>query len=400
MKPPYSSRMTGFYEKTLSERQAWVQQTLGLDTSVSLDPAIADAMVENVIGTYSLPWALATNFRINQKDYLVPMCIEEPSVVAAASRAALWVREAGGFVAQADASFMIGQVYITDVPNPQQAMRDILENKEDLLQTANQAKPSFQKRGGGARDLEVRLLSSQSDGSPSAHPANDLVVHLVVDCIDAMGANVVNAMAEALGPRLGKLSRGNSQAHILSNLCLQRMVHTRCSLPASVLHTHEWSGETLRDRIVSLSRWAQQDPYRAATHNKGILNGIDAVAIATGNDWRGIEAGAHAYAALQGSYQPLSHWQLDAHGNLCGQLSLPLAVGTQGGTLAVHPGAQTSLKILGVTHAHELAMVMGAVGLANNLAALRALAGPGIQKAHMPLHQRSVQLRSSKAPTK
>lgn len=400
MKRPYSSRASGFYKKTLSERQQWLQETVGIDPTLSFDPNIADAMVENVVGTYPLPWAIATNFCINHRDYLVPMCIEEPSVVAAASRAALWVREAGGFEAQADPSIMIGQVYITDVLDLQQAMQAILQSKDILLQTANQAKPSLLQRGGGARELEVRLLPSQS--SALSHPSSTgaMAVHLLVDCVDAMGANVVNTMVEAIGPLLGELSQGTPQAHILSNLALQRMVHVRCSIPASVLHTKEWPGHMLRDRIVSLSNWAQQDPYRAATHNKGILNGIDAVAIATGNDWRSIEAGAHAYAAMQGSYQPLSHWQTNEHGNLCGQLSLPLAVGTQGGTLAVHPIAQASLRILDVTQARELAMVMGAVGLANNLAALRALAGPGIQKAHMPLHQRSVPFRASLHPAK
>lgn len=381
----FSSRIPGFYQQTLQERCAEIQKRVQTQEHHNLSKQLptlslemANQMIENVIGLYHLPLAIATNFQINGKDYLIPMCIEEPSVVAAASRAALLVREGGGFWAEADSSVMISQIFITEIKNLQQTQQNILQNKEHLIQKANQAHPSLVKRGGGMKDVEVRVLSQDT-----------LVVHLLIDCCDAMGANLVNGIAETLTPEIANMTNGTIGMRILSNLADRRCVRVHCKIPTLALTAQKYPGETFRDQIIVASHMAELDPYRAATHNKGIMNGVDAVTLATGNDWRGVEAGAHAFAARSGAYQPLSHWTKDPHGNLCGFLEMPMAVGTKGGTLSVHPGAQTSLQILGIEKARELGMVIAAVGLATNLAALRALAGTGIQTAHMPLHQRA-----------
>jgi hydroxymethylglutaryl-CoA reductase len=344
-------------------------------------------MVENVVGTYALPLGLGLNFQVNGRDYLVPMCVEEPSVVAAASNAARMIRAGGGFIAEADPSLMIAQVQLIEVPDTTAACAAILAAKASLIDRCNEVQPGLVRRGGGTRDLEVRVLQESS-----ATARGMLVVHLLTDCRDAMGANLVNTVAEAVAEPLATLARGQFGLRILSNLADHRCVRVRCKVPPHMLVTEGFSGEEVRDGIVLASRFAELDPYRAATHNKGIMNGIDPVVIATGNDWRGIEAGAHAFAAREGTYRPLAIWRVGEDGMLHGFLEVPMAIGTVGGTLRVHPGARLALRILDITHAGELGMVIGAAGLASNLAALRALSAEGIQRGHMSLHARSVAL--------
>jgi len=370
-----------------------------------LDEETANHMVENVVGVYGLPLGIGLNFQINGTDYLVPMCVEEPSVIAAASNAAKMVREGGGFIAEADDPIMISQVQLDGVRDTLAATQAIDAHAAELIQMADAAYPSLIARGGGCRGLEVRTLkrsSAPADGPqarnrPSAHEPGMLAVHLFVDVRDAMGANLVNTIAEAVSPRLGQLADADVGLRILSNLADHRCVRVRCRVPARCLATEGHSGEEVRDGIVAASRFAELDPYRAATHNKGIMNGVDAVVIATGNDWRGVEAGAHAFAADKGEnggYGPLATWRVadDGSGDLWGRIELPMAVGTVGGTLRVHPGARLGLKILGVERAGDLGMVMASAGLASNLAALRALGSEGIQKGHMSLHARSLAL--------
>jgi hydroxymethylglutaryl-CoA reductase len=380
------SRIPGFYKLSLLERRALLQERLGLSADEvraldgGIDAAGADQVIENVLGTHGLPLGVALNVRVNDRDYLVPMCVEEPSVVAAASNAARMVRDGGGFRADADLPVMISQVQLLGVPDAQVATRQIREHAEEILAAADRTQPDLVAHGGGCRGLEVRDLGEM------------LVIHLKVDCRDAMGANMVNTMAEAVAPRLAELSGGRPLLRILSNLADERKVRVRAQVPLSAL-APDGTGDTVRDGIVAASRFAELDPYRAATHNKGIMNGIDPVVIATGNDWRSIEAGAHAWAARSGAYRPLAVWRAvdgapDAE--LVGHLELPMAVGIVGGTLRAHPGARLALRILGVTTAAELGMVAAAVGLASNLAALRALATEGIQRGHMTLHARGL----------
>lgn len=387
-----SSRIPGFYKLSVQDRVSTLSVRAGLSSPEvallgegCLTVEQANHMVENVVGTYSLPLGLGLNFQINGRDYLVPMCVEEPSVIAAASNAARMVREGGGFVAEADPPLMIAQVQLYDVPDTERATQAILADKEALIVACNAAQPNLVRRGGGTRDIEVRTLERETAERPGM-----LVVHLVVDCCDAMGANLVNTVAEAVAPRLAELSGGCFGLRILSNLADRRCVRVRCRVPLDVLRSERFDGVAVRDGIVLASRFAELDPYRAATHNKGIMNGIDPVVLATGNDWRGVEAGAHAFAARSGVYRPLAIWRAGDDGLLHGQIELPMAIGTVGGTLRVHPGARLGLQILGVSSAQELGMVMASVGLASNLAALRALAAEGIQQGHMSLHARSV----------
>jgi hydroxymethylglutaryl-CoA reductase len=314
------------------------------------------------------------------------MVVEEPSVVAAASNAAKMVRAGGGFSADIDEPLMISQIQITDVADAARGVAAIHQHKADLLARANRAVPGLTERGGGARDVEVRSIPEEKM----------LVVHVIVDCRDAMGANLVNTIAEALGDRVAELAHGRLGLRILSNLCDKRCVRITCRVPAQALATEDMNGHQVIDGIVQASRFAEVDPYRAATHNKGIMNGIDAVVIATGNDWRAVEAGAHAFAARSGKYSPLATWRRDGD-FLVGSLELPLALGTVGGTLRVHPTARLSLRLLGTTSASELATVAAAVGLASNLAAVRALATDGIQRGHMALHARSVAVAAGAA---
>ncbi len=380
-----TSRLPGFHKLTLKERLAKVAELAGLSEEdvktltkegpLPLD--IADKMIENVIGTMPLPLGIATNFLINGKDYLVPMAIEEPSVVAAASNAAKMCRAGGGIRSLATEPLMISQIQLVNVPSPHTAKYVILERKKEIIDLANSTNPILLKVGGGVRDVEVRILDS---------PVGPMVVtHLIVDVRDAMGANTVNTMAEAVAPLLEKWTGGKAYLRIISNLADRRLVRAWARVPKDVL-----GGEDVVDGIVYAWAFAAADPYRAATHNKGIMNGVIAVALATGQDTRALEAGAHAYAARNGRYEPLSVWEKDKNGDLVGYLEMPMAVGTIGGAVRVHPVAKIALKILGIKTAKELAEVMGAVGLAQNLAALRALATEGIQKGHMKLHARQL----------
>ncbi|MDP9002739.1 MAG: hydroxymethylglutaryl-CoA reductase, degradative [Myxococcota bacterium] len=381
-----TSRLPGFHKVTIQERRALVVETTGTDPEEieralaggGLDAQTADKFVENVIGTYALPYAIALNVRVNGRDHVVPMVIEEPSVVAAASNAAKMVREGGGFIADADPPLMIAQVQLRDVKDAQVTAERVLSRTSEIVALADQAMSGLVARGGGTRGVEARILAPDV-----------VVVHLIIDCRDAMGANLVNGVAEAVADRIATITQAVVGLRILSNLCDKRCVRVRCRVPAEALATEEQDGSAVIDGIVNASRFAELDPYRAATHNKGIMNGIDAVTIATGNDWRGVEAGAHAFAARTGRYRPLATWRRDGD-HAVGMLELPLAVGTVGGTLRVHPAARLSLRMLGVSGAQELACIAASVGLASNLAAVRALATVGIQRGHMGLHARSV----------
>jgi hydroxymethylglutaryl-CoA reductase len=385
-----SSRLPGLYKLSLEERAAVVAEWAGLTAEEKailmgegLSPTQADQMIENAVGIHALPLGIAVNFLINGRDYFIPMAIEEPSVIAGASFAARLVRDGGGFTASSDEPVMIGQIQVLDVADPWAARSELLAHKSRLLQLADQTDPLIVSLGGGARDLIVRVIEDSVVGPM-------LVVHLLFDCRDAMGANTVNTACEALAPEVENITGGRVVLRIISNLADRRLARAKCTIPAEALAFEGFSGQAVVRRIVEAYTLAAHDPYRAATHNKGIMNGIDAVAIATGQDWRALEAGAHAYAARNGHYTSLSHWSVDAEGNLTGMLELPLAVGIVGGASQVHPTARVALKILGVKTAQELAEVMAAVGLAQNLAALRALATEGIQRGHMELHARQL----------
>lgn len=387
-----SSRLPGFYNKTLPERQADLVAATGLDLedfstyqsgSGGLTPEAADHMIENVIGTHALPLGVALNFVVNGQEVLVPMAIEEPSVVAGASFMARLARSGGGFVATTSEPLMIGQMQVLDVPDMSEARLKLDEHKAELLADADEIDPVLKKFGGGARDLEVRVIEKSPIGP-------FLVLHLIYDVRDAMGANAVNTACEHLAPRVEAITGGRVHLRILSNLADRRLARARCTIPVGELAFDEFSGESVRDGIIEAWAFAASDPYRAATHNKGIMNGVDAVVIATGNDWRAIEAGAHAYAARSGGYTSLSTWGRDRDGSLVGALEMPMAVGIIGGATRVHSGAQVAIKLLGVKTASELAGIIVSVGLAQNMAALRALATEGIQRGHMSLHARQV----------
>ena len=374
-----SSRIPGLHRRTLEERREVIGERLGselrrfLVSGDSLPLHVADRMSENVVTVQGLPLSVATNFRVDGRDVLVPMSVEEPSVVAAASNAARMVRLAGGFEGEADESVMTAQVQLDAVADAERAPERVAAAREQLIATANAAIPRMVARGGGCRDVETRVL----DGATGL-----VVLHFYVDVGDAMGANVVDTVAEAVAPHVLELLGGEMGLRILSNLPMRRRVRVRCRV-----HGDDLGGLDLARRIERASVFAEKDPYRAVTHNKGIMNGIDAVAVALGQDWRSIEAGAHAFAALGGGYGPLATWRL-AGDHLEGKLELPLAVATVGGSTQVHPGVRLAFGILGVERARELALVMASVGLASNLAALCALAGEGIQQGHMRLHAR------------
>jgi hydroxymethylglutaryl-CoA reductase len=386
-----SSRLPGFYNQTLAERgqtvAAWAglspEARAALDGTGGLTPAQADHMIENVVGLHALPLGVAVNFLVNGRDVLVPMAIEEPSVVAGASFMARLARAGGGFWSDASEPHMIGQMQVLDLDDVHSARLKLLEARARLLEAAGQVDPVLIRLGGGPRDLAVRLIAESPIGP-------FLVVHLIYDTRDAMGANAVNTACERLAPLIEQITGGRVHLRILSNLADRRLARARCAIPVEALAFESFSGERVRDGIVEAYAFAAADPYRAATHNKGIMNGVDAVVIATGNDWRAIEAGAHAYAARGGRYTSLSTWAADASGALAGTLEMPLAVGTVGGATKVHPSAQAALKLMGVTSARALAEVIVSVGLAQNLAALRALATEGIQRGHMTLHARQV----------
>jgi len=384
-----SSRLPGFYDLSVAERANTVAQWAGLTVEESaileegLSSAQANQMIENVIGTHALPLGIAANFLINGRDYLIPMAIEEPSVIAGASFAARLVRQGGGFSTSSTESLMIAQMQVVDVADPWAARFDLLAVKQRFLDVADETDPLIVSLGGGARGLEVQVI-------PESPAGPMLVAHLIYDCRDAMGANTLNTAAEALAPLVEEITGGRVVLRILSNLADRRLARAKCALPAEILAFAGYTGSLVVERIVEAYALAAVDPYRAATHNKGIMNGIDAVVIATGNDWRAVEAGAHSYAARSGSYTSLTTWEKDDNGNLVGTLELPMAVGIVGGATRVHPTAKVALKILGVETARELAEVTAAVGLAQNLAALRALATEGIQRGHMELHARQV----------
>jgi hydroxymethylglutaryl-CoA reductase len=385
------SRLPGFYNRTIDERRAELGRGAllspaeldALTGEAGLSADQADHMIENVIGIHSLPLGIALNFVVNGREVLVPMAVEEPSVVAGASFMAKLARAGGGFFAHTTDPEMIGQLQILDVPDLASARLAILEQKERLLEEAAQIDPVLQRLGGGPRDLEVRLINTSPIGA-------FLVLHLIYDVRDAMGANAVNTAVERLAPQVESITGGRAHLRILSNLADRRLARARCTIPLSELAFSQFNAEEVRDGVIAAWAFAAADPYRAATHNKGIMNGVDAVVIATGNDWRAVEAGAHAYAARHGRYTSLSTWGKDAEGNLVGALEMPLAVGTVGGATKVHPAAQAALKLMGVTGVRQLAEIIVSVGLAQNLAALRALATEGIQRGHMALHARQV----------
>jgi hydroxymethylglutaryl-CoA reductase len=390
-----SERATGgqqpkFYNLPVSERLAQVAQAAGLTPEetaalggAGLSPDQADHMIENVVGYFGLPLGIAQNFVVNGREVLVPMAIEEPSVVAGASFMARLARAGGGFKAHTTAAEMIGQMQVLDVPDLPGARLALLEQKARLLAEAGEIDPVLKRLGGGPRDLEIRMF-------PDSPVGPFLVVHLIYDVRDAMGANAVNTAVERLAPSVESITGGRVHLRILSNLADRRLARARATFPLAQLAFDGFTAETVRDGIIAAWAFAAVDPYRAATHNKGIMNGVDAVVIATGNDWRAIEAGAHAYAARSGRYTSLSAWGKDAEGNLVGSLEMPLAVGTVGGATRVHPAARACLKVMGVTAASQLAEIIVSVGLAQNLAALRALATEGIQRGHMTLHARQV----------
>jgi hydroxymethylglutaryl-CoA reductase len=399
------SRLPGFYKLSVAERRALVAERSGVDLQTlcaaletgGIDASVADKLVENVLGTYALPFGLALNVQVNGQDRLVPMVVEEPSVIAAASNAARMVRHAGGFTAEMSEALMIAQIELRGLADVELALRLLATDSERLLSVARAAVPNLIERGGGPRSIELRQLAE-----------GRVVIHVLVDCRDAMGANLVNSIAEAVGPVATEITGAELGLRILSNLSDRRRATVTCrvhpehlvfSRPAAVPGARDsapptsgsdrLSGDAIADGIVAASQFAEADPYRAATHNKGVMNGIDAVVIATGNDFRAVEAGAHAYAALSGRYRPLSVWRRDGL-DLVGELTLPLALGIVGGTLRVHPAARLALSLLRVESADELALIAASVGLASNLAALRALATEGIQRGHMSLHARSV----------
>ncbi|MFQ5616166.1 MAG: hydroxymethylglutaryl-CoA reductase, degradative [Anaerolineales bacterium] len=381
--------MPGFYRIPIEERHrtlaGWLtpKEIAALSGDPGLIPAQADHIIENVIGTFALPLGLALNFVVNRRDILVPMVVEEPSIVAGASFMAKLARLGGGFTAHTTAPEMIGQIQILDLPELHTARFALLENKTRLMAELAGLDPVLEHFGGGLRDIEVRVI----DPSPIGP---FLVLHLIYDVRDAMGANAINTACEHLTPVVEEITGGRVHLRILSNLADRRIARARCTIPVNALAFADFSGEQVRDGVIEAWAFAAADPYRAATHNKGIMNGIDPVVIATGNDWRAIEAGAHAYAARSGRYTSLTTWGKGAQGELTGTLEMPMAVGIVGGATKVHPAARAALKIMGITKASELAEVIVSVGLAQNLAALRALATEGIQRGHMTLHARQV----------
>jgi hydroxymethylglutaryl-CoA reductase len=380
-----TSQVSGFYKLTPKQRIQFVkdfaeltdEEVRLLQLTGSLTLELADRMIENVVGIFPLPVGVAMNFLINGRDYLVPMAIEEPSVVAAATYAAKMARKRGGFFTSSTDPIMIGQIQTVDVRDPFAAKMKILEAKKEILKKANEQDPLLVSVGGGAKDLEVKVIDAKTGPM--------VITELQVDCRDAMGANAVNTMAEAVAPLIERITGGRVYLRIISNLAVKRLARAY-----TVIAKEEVGGEEVVDGIVEAYNFAAADPYRAATHNKGILNGIIGVVIATGNDHRAIEAGAHAYAARSGNYGTLSVWEKNSDGDLVGSLELPMAVGLIGGATKVHPIAKVVLKILDVKTANELGEVMAAVGLAQNLGALRALAHEGIQRGHMSLHARNV----------
>ncbi len=381
----FHSDISGFYKLSLEERQRKISKIANLNEEEMkilqnfgyFKPNQIDTLVENVIGSYQLPFGLAFNFKINNRDYIIPMVIEEPSVIAAASNAAKFARRCGGFHSEEVRSVMISQIQITDLPDIKIAKEEILNNKDHLLKIANEQDPLLNELGGGAFELEIRELMTRK--------GEMLILHLLVDVLDAMGANVVNTMAEIISPFIEEICGGKVYLRIVSNLATHRLAKSKATFDKELL-----GGVEVVEGILNAYEFALADPYRATTHNKGIMNGIVALTLATGNDTRAIESGAHAYASLKGQYSPLTKFQVDSDGNLVGEIELPLALGIIGGMTKIHPMTRLALKILNVKSANELSQVAAALGLAQNVAALRALASEGIQKGHMTLHSRNI----------
>jgi hydroxymethylglutaryl-CoA reductase len=376
---------SGFYKLSPKERLKFVKDFANLsdeectllENTGSLPLDLANRMIENVVGVFPTPLGIATNFLINKQDYLIPMAIEEPSVVAAASYAAKMVRDGGGFHTSSTPPIMIGQIQVVNVKDPYAAKIRVIQSKDEILRKANEQDPVLVSAGGGARDLDAKVINTTRGPM--------LITELHVDCRDAMGANAVNTMAEAVAPMIERIADGRVYLRIISNLATKRIVRAWCTVPKESV-----GGEEIVEGIVNASAFAAADPYRAATHNKGIMNGIIAVIVATCNDHRAIEAGAHAYAAKNGHYTTLSNWEQNEHGDLVGSIELPMAVGLIGGAVRTHPIAKIAVKILDVKTANEFGEVLASVGLAQNLGALRALAHEGIQRGHMSLHARNI----------
>lgn len=384
-----TSKISGFYKLDPKERLKLVSEFSGLNEeeaacisatgALSLDAA--DRMVENVIGVMEVPLGVAVNFLINGRDYLIPMAIEEPSVIAAASNAAKMAREGGGFTTSSSGPVMIGQIQAVGIADPNFARMKVLEKKEEIIRRANEIDPVLVKFGGGAKDVEARVIDTPC--------GKMLIIHLLVDCRDAMGANAVNTMAEAVAPYIEELTDGRVHLRIISNLADKRIVRAKAVFTKEAI-----GGEDIVDAVMAAYHFAVGDPYRAATHNKGIMNGVIAAVLATGNDTRAIEAGAHAYASRSGVYSPLSTYEKNAKGDLVGMIEMPMAAGLVGGATKTNPIARAAVKILGVRTATELAEVFAALGLAQNFAALRALATEGIQRGHMGLHSRNIAIHA------
>ena len=392
-----TSRIPGFYRLDIAQRRTLLQANaklrgdgFGAVDAGALPLDVADGMIENVVGTYALPFAVAVNFIVDEVETFIPMAVEEPSIVAAASNAARIARPRG-FTTAVSAPVMIGQIQVTHVGDVVAGAARVRDAAPELLDEARKLVPRLAERGGGPIALEVRTLAT------SGPDGGVLVVHLHVDCRDAMGANLVNTLCEALADRVAQLANGRVGLRILSNLTDGRTVTVRCSIEDAQLAGEDAPGAEVRAAIAAASRFAELDPYRAATHNKGIMNGVDAVLVATGQDWRAVEAGAHAYCARDGGYKPMAVWR-EQDNRLFGELVIPLAVGTVGGALHSHPGARLALELAGITQAERLAAIAGAAGLATNLAALRALATEGIQRGHMALHARKFRRAESADP--
>ncbi|MCW2240122.1 hydroxymethylglutaryl-CoA reductase, degradative [Azospirillum canadense] len=385
-----NARIPGFHRKSPQERLRIVAEFAGLDSAITerladtggLDLDLADRLVENVVGSMNIPLGIATNMKVDGEDLLIPMATEESSVVAAVCNAARQCYDAGGFTTSMSGTLMIAQIQAIDVADPHAARLRVLDRRDDIKALCDGCDPVLLKFGGGFRDVEVRVIDSL--GGPM------LVTHLIVDTRDAMGANAVNTMAETLAPHIAQWTGGRVYLRILSNLADRRLARAHAVWPLDQIAVNQMSGEAVRDGIISAYHFAAADPYRAATHNKGIMNGISAVVLATGNDTRAVEAGAHAYAARQGHYGSLTRFEVTKDGALSGSIELPMAVGLIGGATKVHPTAQASLKILGVTSVERLARIIAAVGLAQNFSALKALATTGIQKGHMALHAQNI----------
>ncbi len=381
----FHSDISGFYKLSIGERQKLLSELVNLNqdeikilnTLGYFKPNQIDTLIENVVGSYQLPFGLAFNFKINNRDFIIPMVIEEPSVVAAASNAAKMARKHGGFHSEDVNSIMISQIQITRLKDIETAKEAIEKSKESLLKIANEQDPLLNKLGGGAQDIEIREIHTNK--------GTMIILHLLVNVLDAMGANVVNTMAEAISPYIEEICGGKIYLRIVSNLATHRLGKSEATFDKEML-----GGEEIVEGILNAYEFALADPYRATTHNKGIMNGIVALTLATGNDTRAIESGAHAFASLSGKYSPLTKFKLDSEGNLIGEIELPLALGIIGGMTKIHPMARLALKILNVRSASELSQVAAALGLAQNVAALRALASEGIQKGHMALHSRNI----------